>query len=384
MLRSTDRILTTHAGSLARPPELLDLVNARLRGDAVDDAAFKRLVTTSVNDIVWQQADAGIDIVNDGELSKPSFNTYIADRLSGYEERPVETAAGIPFADWQDFPGWAASAPRRNAAVATRPVCVGELAWKDRDAIAEDVANLKAAASAAGAREAFMTSASIGTVGYTFLNQYYPNEKAYYYALADLLRDEYHAIVDAGFVLQIDAPDAAMGRHQKYRDLTLDGFRQALGLATDALNHALQGIDPQQVRYHVCWGNYEGPHTHDVPLRDIADLVLRVNAGAYSIEAANPRHVHEWKVWEDLKLPDGKVLIPGVIESSTNYVEHPEAVAQRIENFARLVGRENVIAGVDCGFGTFAGNSRVHPEIMWAKFRSLAEGARIASERLWR
>src|SRR6185436_502882 len=209
------------------------------------------------------------------------------------------------------------------------------------------------------------------------------DEKAYYYALADVLHDEYRAIVDAGFTLQVDAPDAAMGRHQKYRDLSIEGFRAALGLGTDALNHALDGIDPDRVRYHVCWGNYEGPHTRDVPLKDIVDLVLRVNAGAYSIEAANPRHVHEWKVWEDVKLPDGKVLIPGVIESSTNYVEHPEAVAQRIENFARLVGRENVIAGVDCGFGTFAGNSRVHAEVMWAKFRALAEGARIASQRLW-
>ncbi|HWO73001.1 MAG TPA: cobalamin-independent methionine synthase II family protein [Dehalococcoidia bacterium] len=381
MLRSTDRILTTHTGSLPRPPDLVEMLQARMRGEPVDEQAFAARVREAVAEIVRLQVEAGIDVVNDGELSKPAFNTYVAARLDGFGGNDPE--GGITFADREDFPQWAAAMATRNPAYTVRPMCIGPLGWKDRAPLEADIANLKAAAAQAGASEVFMASASIGTVGYTFRNTYYPDEEAYYYALADVLRDEYRAIVDAGFVLQIDAPDAAMGRHQKYRNVSLAEFRKALALAVEAQNHALQGIPAERVRYHVCWGNYEGPHTRDVELREIVDLVLRVNAGAYSIEAANPRHAHEWTVWRDVKLPDGKLLIPGVIESCTNYVEHPETVAQRIEQYARLVGRENVIAGTDCGFGTFAGASRVHPEVMWAKFRSLAEGAAIASKRLW-
>jgi 5-methyltetrahydropteroyltriglutamate--homocysteine methyltransferase len=382
MLRSTNRILTTHAGSLPRPPELLALVQARMRGESIDQQQFDALTKEGVAEIVRRQVESGIDIIGDGELAKPSFNTYVAQRLGGLGGN--DTESGLTFADREDFPDWAASQAPRNPAYNIRPMCIAPLAWNGEAAASTDIANLKTAADQAGAREAFMTSASIGTVGYTFANRYYPSEEAYYYALADALQEEYRAISDAGFVLQIDAPDAAMGRHQKYRKATLEEFRKALALSIEALNHALDGIPVEQVRYHICWGNYEGPHTRDVELKEIVDLVLRVAAGAYSIEAANPRHAHEWQVWRDVKLPPGKVLIPGVIDSCTNYVEHPEAVAERIERYAGLVGRENVIAGTDCGFGTFAGASRVHPEVMWAKFGSLAEGARIASQRLWR
>jgi 5-methyltetrahydropteroyltriglutamate--homocysteine methyltransferase len=358
------------------------MVLRTVRGEDVDQEALGERVRSSIGEVVQQQVEAGIDIVNDGELSKPSFNTYVSSRLTGFGPSG-DPPGGIPFGDWEDFPNWAATTMTRNPGLISRPACIGPLGWKDREAVDTDIANLKAAVSAAGAREAFMTSASLGTVGYTFANRYYPSDEAYYYALADVLRDEYRAITDAGFVLQIDAPDAAMGRHQKYKDASTEEFRRVLAMSIEALNHALEGIPAEQVRYHICWGNYEGPHTRDVELKDIVDVVLKVNAAAFSVEAANPRHVHEWQVWQDVKLPEGKVLIPGVVESSSNYVEHPEAVAQRIEQYARLVGRENVIAGTDCGFGTFAGNSRVHPEVMWAKFRSLAEGARIASGRLF-
>jgi 5-methyltetrahydropteroyltriglutamate--homocysteine methyltransferase len=358
------------------------MVQARMRGESVDQQQFDSLTNQGVAEIVRRQVEGGIDIIGDGELAKPSFNTYVAQRLGGLGGN--DTESGLTFADREDFPDWAAAQAPRNPAYNIRPMCIAPLAWNGGAAASTDIANLRAAADRAGAREAFMTSASIGTVGYTFANRHYPSEEAYYYALADALREEYRAIADAGFVLQIDAPDAAMGRHQKYRNASLEEFRKALALSIEALNHALTGIPVEQVRYHICWGNYEGPHTRDVELKEIVDLVLRVDAGAYSIEAANPRHAHEWQVWRDVKLPPGKVLIPGVIDSCTNYVEHPEAVAERLERYAGLVGRENVIAGTDCGFGTFAGASRVHPEVMWAKFGSLAEGARIASQRLWR
>jgi 5-methyltetrahydropteroyltriglutamate--homocysteine methyltransferase len=263
-------------------------------------------------------------------------------------------------------------------------MCIAPLRVKGQTAATTDIANLKGAAASADAVEAFMTTASIGTVAYTYANRYYPSDEAYCYALADGLGSEYRAIADAGLVVQIDAPDAAMGRHQGFRNASLQDFRKAVALRVAALNHALEGISPEQVRYHICWGNYEGPHTRDVALAEIVDLMLAVNAQAYSVEASNPRHAHEWQVWQDTKLPEGKVLIPGVIDSTTNFVEHSEVVAQRIDQYARLVGPENVIAGTDCGFGTFAGASRVHPSVMWAKFRSLAEGARLASDRLWK
>jgi 5-methyltetrahydropteroyltriglutamate--homocysteine methyltransferase len=384
MKMSTDRILTTHTGSLPRPPDVLEMVQAQMRGEAVDQAAFMSRVTSAVAEIVQQQVDAGIDIVSDGELSKPSFNTYIKDRLEGFGGDDSEGRGGLAFADWEDFPDWAATSGRRNTAYTTRPVCMAPLGWKDFEPVKEDVANLKSAASRAHPTETFMTSASIGTVGYTYANRHYPTEEAYYFALADVLKEEYKAIVDAGFVLQVDAPDAAMGRHQKYRAVSLEDFRKALAMSIEALNHALEGIPEEQVRYHICWGNYEGPHTRDVGLQEIVDIVLKVNAQAFSIEASNPRHAHEWQVWQNVKLPDGKVLIPGVIDSTTNFVEHPEVVAQRIEQYARLVGCEKVIAGTDCGFGTGVTSMNVHTPVVWAKLRALSEGAERASKVLWK
>jgi 5-methyltetrahydropteroyltriglutamate--homocysteine methyltransferase len=264
-----------------------------------------------------------------------------------------------------------------------RGFCLEPLQYRGQEAVAADVQNFRAALARTPAVDAFIPSASLGTIHYTMANRYYPSEEAYLFALADAMREEYRAIANAGFILQIDAPDHAMDRHVTFRHNTVEEFRAAQAVRVDALNHALEGIPEEQIRYHVCWGNYEGPHTHDVPLREIVDLILRVRAGAYSIEASNPRHAHEWRVWEEVKLPEGKTLIPGVIDTTTNFVEHPEVVAQRIQQYARLVGRENVIAGTDCGFGTAAGRDRVHPEIVWAKLAALAEGARLASQRLW-
>ncbi len=380
MKRSTDRVLTTHTGSLPRPPDLLAMIDAKESGQPYDEKAFQERVKSAVAEVVRQQVSAGIDIVSDGELGKPSFATYVKDRIRGFEGQDPEPRV---FADRAEFPEWNAQAPRSRLAAGVRPSCIGPLGWKDRAAVYSDIANFKAAVEQARPVDAFMPAASLGIITEIMANRYYPSEEAYLYALADVVKEEYQAIASAGFVVQIDAPDAAMGRHSQFRDHSLQDFRKALALRIEALNHALAGIPEEQVRFHVCWGNYEGPHNHDVPLRDIVDLVLKVRAGAYSIEASNPRHAHEWQVWEDVKLPEGKVLIPGVIDSKTNYIEHPEVVAQRIMQYARLVGRENVIAGTDCGFGTSAGASRVHPTIMWAKFRAMAEGAQLATRRLW-
>ncbi len=380
MKRSTDRILTTHTGSLPRPPDLLAMIEAKESGQPYDEKAFGERVRTAVAEIVEQQVNAGVDIVSDGELSKPSFATYVKNRLSGFDGRNPEPRI---FADRTEFPEWNAQTTRSRLMSGVRPTCNGPLGWKDRDAVQTDIANLKAAAAESKPVDAFIPAASLGIISEIMVNEHYPSEEAYLYALADAMREEYRAIASAGFVLQIDAPDAAMGRHSQFWDRPLQEFRRALALRVEALNHALAGIPEEQARFHLCWGNYEGPHNHDVPLRDIVDLVLKVNAGAYSIEASNPRHAHEWQVWEDVKLPDGKALIPGVIDSVTNFIEHPEVVAQRITQYARLVGRENVIAGTDCGFGTSAGTPRVHPTVMWAKFRTMAEGAQLATKQLW-
>ena len=378
MKRSTDRILTTHTGSLPRPPDLLEMIRAGEDGEAVDAPSFAARVRSAVAEVVRGQAAAGIDVVSDGELGKPSFATYVTHRVAGFGGENHEPRI---FADRAAFPAWAAS--EYPGAAMKRRFCVAPLAWEGADAVEADVQTLRQALSMVEVQEAFMPAASPGIVADVMANRHYPTDEAYLFALADVLKEEYRAITDAGLVLQIDAPDAAMGRHVELRDSSLGEFRQALALRIAALNHALEGIPEEQVRYHVCWGNYEGPHTYDVPLKEIVDLVLTVRAGAYSVEAANPRHAHEWQVWEAITLPPGKLLIPGVIDSTTNFVEHPELVAQRIEQYARLVGRENVIAGTDCGFGTSAGRTRVHPEIMWAKFAALAEGARLASTRLW-
>ena len=381
MQRSTERILTTHTGSLPRPDDLLQLIQARESGQPLDMDAFAARVRSAVDEIVRQQVAAGIDIVSDGELGKPSFASYVSHRIEGFGG---ENPDPRPFLDATTFPGWGeaiATIPR--GLPMKRQFCVGQLAYRDTTELQADVDNLTHAVSAHGALEGFMPAASLGIIADIMVNQHYPSEEAYLYALADAMKTEYEAIAAAGLVVQIDAPDAAMGRHGQFRNESLETFRRATAQRVEALNHALAGIPEEQIRYHICWGNYEGPHTHDVPLADVADLLLAVRAGAYSVEAANPRHAHEWQVWEQVQLPDDKILIPGVIDSTTNFVEHPELVAQRIEQYARIVGRERVIAGIDCGFGTAAGRATVHPELVWAKMGALAEGAALASQRLW-
>jgi 5-methyltetrahydropteroyltriglutamate--homocysteine methyltransferase len=387
MKRSTDRIITSHVGSLPRPLDLLEMMREKVNGRPYDKAAFEARSRSAVDEVVRQQAEAGIDVVTDGELSKPQFCDYIADRIAGLEGENTgprfvnNTRRPEPFpayAAWRDAQGTGSMFGVQEK----RPMCIGPLRWKDR-AYETDIANLKAALAHVDVLEAFLPSPSPGILAMRIPNTYYGSEEEYLYALADVMHDEYKAIADAGFVLQIDAPDAAMAwDRQNYE--TVAEFRKATQQRIEALNHALADIPEEQVRFHVCWGNNESPHTNDIALRDIVDLVLHVKAAAYSVEAANPRHGHEWTVWQTVRLPEGKALMPGVIDSLTNFVEHPELVAQRIVQYAALVGRENVIAGVDCGFGTGATpNPRVHPELVKAKFRSLADGAALASKQLW-
>ncbi len=380
MKRSSERILTTHTGSLPRPADLVEMIQARENGETSNDSAFYARVKTAVAEIVAKQIEVGVDIVSDGEMGKPSFASYVKDRITGFSGENPEPRV---FTDRAEFPEWNASYTPNSPALFVRPMCTGPLSWTDKAAVQVDIDNFHAALDGADNEDAFIPSASLGIISEIMNNRHYPSEEAYLYALADVMKEEYQAIAQAGLVLQIDAPDAAMGRHSQFGFQTLAEFRAALAQRIEALNHALEGIPQEQIRFHLCWGNYEGPHHHDVPLRDIVDLVLQVNAGAYSLEAANPRHEHEWRVWKDIKLPDGKVLIPGVIDTTTHFIEHPELVAQRIVRIAQLVGKDNVIAGTDCGFSTSAGAPRVDTDIMWAKFRTLAEGAKLATTELW-
>jgi len=381
MKRSTHRILTTHTGSLPRPDDLVTLMRAKEGGELHDQAVFDARVTPAVAEAVRKQVEAGVDIVNDGEMSKPSYSTYVRNRLTGFQG---EKSGPMWAADLVDFPEYTKRGGRTSGVgVLKRPTCNGPITYRDRDAVRKDVENLKAALNGVKVEEAFISAASPGVVSFFLYNNYYPSHEAYIRALGDAMSVEYHAIHEAGFIVQVDCPDLAMSRHIQFKDLSLADFRKTIELHIEVLNHALAGIPPDRVRVHLCWGNYEGPHHHDVPLRDIIDIVFKAHAGAISYEASNPRHEHEWTVFKDVKLPDGKVLIPGVIDSVTNFIEHPEVVAQRICNIANVVGRENVIAGTDCGFGTIAGTSRVDGEIAWAKFKSMAEGARIASRQLW-
>jgi 5-methyltetrahydropteroyltriglutamate--homocysteine methyltransferase len=377
MKRSTDRILTTHVGSLPRPDDLTDMLMARDRGEAMDTAAFGARVQQGVAEVVGKQLDIGIDVVNDGEWGKPDYSTYIKDRLTGFEGPPTPQD---PSRDMTEFPEYA---PFRRSGVGqiARPMCNGPIAWKDFDAVKTDIANLKAAAG--DATEVFMTAASPGQVARFQGNQYYKSDEEYLWALGNALKDEYRAIADAGFVLQLDCPDLGSGWNNQFRDLTLEQFRKVVDMHLEVLDAAIADIPPEQVRLHLCWGNYEGPHNHDIPLREIIEPVLRSRPAAVSFEGANPRHEHEWTVFQEVKLPDGKLVVPGVIDSTTNFIEHPEVVAQRIERYASVVGRENVIAGADCGFATFANSPTVVPSITWAKFGALVEGARLASSRLW-
>jgi len=373
----TTHILTTHIGSLPRPDDLVSLLRQKDEGAALDRAGFEARVRSAVEDVVGKQRAAGLDIVNDGEQGKPDYSTYIKDRFTGFEGESATMPMG---ADLKDFPAFAART--RTAASERRPTCSGPIAWKDFGALERDIENLKRAAAQGGIDRVFMTAVSPGQASRFLLNRYYPSQEAYVHALAEVLKREYTAIVGAGFVLQIDCPDLGSGRNNQFQHLTLAEFRRAAVIHVEALNSAVAELPPDRMRMHVCWGNYEGPHHLDVPLRDIVDILLLARPAGLSVEGANPRHAHEWNVFETVRLPEGKVLIPGVIDTTTNFIEHPELVAQRILQYARIVGSERVIAGVDCGFATFASRPTVEPEIAWAKLSSLVEGARQASGRL--
>lgn len=382
MKQSTDRILTTHVGSLPRPDDLLEMTQARDKGRPGDPKVLAARVRSQVADLVRKQVEFGLDIVGDGEQSKSGFSSYFGDRLNGFVK-----GQGAPFrrSDLLEFPGYIKEHVGVGSMGERRMAVTSEVTWKDFSQVETDIDNLKAALQQQGvdAEEAFITTASPGVVARS-KNEYYPTEEAYLFALANVMKREYEAIIGAGFLLQVDCPNLASDYNQHFPAFTVEQFRTRSELHVEALNRALADIPPEQVRIHVCWGNYEGPHHHDIDLQDILDIVLKVRAAGLSIEASNPRHAHEWEVFEKVKLPPGKVLLPGMIDDKTNFIEHPQLVCQRIMAFARLVGRENVIASVDCGFSSSArANSRCHPTIMWAKFQTLAKGAELATKRLW-
>jgi 5-methyltetrahydropteroyltriglutamate--homocysteine methyltransferase len=380
MKLSTDRILTTHVGSLPRPQSVVDFLFAQDRGEAYDPAKFDATIRWGVLEAVQKQRDAGVDIVSDGEMGKISYATYIRHRLTGFEG---DSARPTPQ-DLEDFPGYRDKLVSAGASAKyQRPVCRGPIKVKDMEPLKHDISRMKDALSQVKVVEGFMNAVSPGTIAVFQPNEYYPSHAAYMEALAGAMRSEYEAIVDSGLLLQIDCPDLAMGRHSRFRDLTDDEFLKGAEIQVEALNHALANVPADRVRMHVCWGNYQGPHTHDLPLATILPIVLKAKPMALLLEGANPRHEHEWEIWSAQKLTGDKVLVPGVIASSHNYVEHPELVAQRIIRYANLVGRERVIAGTDCGFGTFAGFGPVYPEFCWLKLRSLSEGAGLASAKLW-
>jgi 5-methyltetrahydropteroyltriglutamate--homocysteine methyltransferase len=374
----TLRILTTHTGSLPRPTELIDAIHRTDNGETVE--GFDAMVRSAVADVVRRQREAGIDIVSDGEAGKPTYVTYIRNRVSGFEGKQ-ETPIGAPE-EAREFPEFFAKrAGTRNSL--NRPSCNGPISWTDFEAVNKDIGNLEAATKDMRAGSAFMTAASPGIVAIFLGNEYYKTEEEYLQALADVLREEYEAIYNAGFQLQIDCPDVAIGRRTTYFDLSLDGFKKIVARNVEVLNEAVRNIPGEAIRFHMCWGNYEGPHHRDIPIRDIIDEVLQTRACGISFEGANPRHAHEWNVWQDVKLPDDKYLIPGVIDSTTNFIEHPELISQRLQRYASLVGRERVVAGSDCGFGTHHAMDTVDQRIVWAKLAALSEGAALATKALW-
>jgi 5-methyltetrahydropteroyltriglutamate--homocysteine methyltransferase len=380
MRRSTERFLTTHTGSLPRPDDLIRAMFAREEGVPVDRAALAARIRSAVAEVVARQVEVGLDVVSDGELSKPSYATYVKDRLHGFggASHPLE------YQDLVEFPDLARRVfgdPGRSRR--RTPACDGPISVRDPEAAEIDAHNLRTALDPLPSAEGFLSAASPGVISLFFRNTHYEGHEAYLFAIAEAMRHEYEAVARAGLILQVDCPDLAMGRHIQFARLSLEEFREMAELHVEALNRALANIPPEQLRMHLCWGNYERPHHYDVPLSDILDIVLEARPSAISFEAANPRHGHEWTVFERMKLPSDKVLIPGVIESKTNYIEHPELVAQRIGRYARLVGRERVIAGTDCGFGTWVGQAAVDPGVVWAKMASLAEGARTASREFW-
>ncbi|HTV52258.1 MAG TPA: cobalamin-independent methionine synthase II family protein [Steroidobacteraceae bacterium] len=381
MRHSTERILTTHVGSLPRSQAVTDVIFARERGEVADPRAAAQVITQAVAEVVRRQVESGIDIVSDGEMSKISYATYVAERFAGFAgDSPRQ-----PGQDLVEFPSLLKKLADRGAtAQYRRPRCVAEVRVKDRGPIQTDVQNLRAALAASPAAEGFLNAASPGVIALFQPNEFYRTRDDYLAALAEALRTEYETIVESGLLLSIDAPDLGMGRHTLYRDRSTEEFLSLAAMHVEVLNHALRNVPAERARLHVCWGNYEGPHHHDVPLERLLPVVLRVRAQALLFEAANPRHAHEWTVFRDHAIPEDKILVPGVLSTTSNYVEHPLLVAERIERFAALVGRERVMAGTDCGFGTFAGFGPVEPDIAYLKLASMAEGARIASERLWR
>ena len=378
MKRSTDRIVTTHTGSLPRPKDLLALLQEREEGRLRGEAALHDRTRSAVLDIVRKQAETGLSIINDGEQGRADYTIYVKDRLTGFSGESTPW----PNTDAEEFPEWAEMARQFAPPFQKRPACTGPIEWKDWPAVERDIRNLKDA-TAGRSEEVFMTSPSPGQIGRFLQNRYYPSDEKDLSTLADVMKREYQAIVQAGFVLQVDCPDLALGRHTQFAHLSLEQFRDVARMHIDVLNHAVADIPPDRMRMHICWASTGGPHHRDLPLKDIADVVVKGRPGALVLAGANPRHEHEWKVWRDVPLPAGKVLVAGVIDSTTNFIEHPELVAERITRYATVVGRENVIAGVDCGFGTFAGRVQVDTNIVWRKLASLVEGARLASKELW-
>ncbi len=400
MTRSTERILTTHVGSLPRPQDVVDCLFAEDRGEAHDSARCEETISRAVHDIVRKQAQVGIDVVSDGEMSKISYATYIRHRLNGFEIGSVPRATPQDLDDYPEYRDKIAAAGATPKYV--RPICKGPITVKTLAPVKRDIERLQGAIAAtraeraasgagadpaadgAGAPQGFITAVSPGTIAVFQPNEHYPSHAAYLEALAVAMRAEYEAIAQSDLLLSIDCPDLGMGRHIRFRAVDDEEFLRNAALQVEALNDALANVPADRARLHICWGNYEGPHTRDIPLRKVLPILLRAKPAQLLIEAANPRHEHEWELWEQTRLPDDKVLVPGVLDTSCNFVEHPELVAQRIVRFAKLVGRDRVIAGTDCGFGTFAGFGAVHPAICWVKMQSLVEGARLATQKLWR
>ena len=379
MKRSSTRILTTHTGSLPRPQSMLDLLMSDQDGDLSDRSSLQKSVHESVADVVKLQVSSGLDIINDGEQGRVDYTVFVKDLLTGFEG---ESTAPIGAGD-DEFPELAELLRPFASPFQTRPACVGPVGWKDFASIEEGIANLKAATIGIEAEEVFMTSPSPGQISRFLHNQYYASDEEYLYALGDVMKKAYTAIVDAGFLLQLDCPDLALSRHTVFADLSLEDFRKQIQMHVEALNHAVADIDPENMRMHLCWGSTLGPHHTDVPLKDMVDIALMGRPMAISFPAANARHGHEWKIWKEIKLPADKILIPGMLDSTSNFVEHPEYVAERIVRYAELVGRENLLVGADCGFGTFAGRLQVDSKIVWMKLKSLTAGAGIASQQLW-
>ena len=380
MKTSVDRILTTHVGSLPRSKAVTDIVFGLEAGDSIDETLARNTISDAVKQVVARQSECGVDVVSDGEMSKISYATYIKDRITGFEgDSPRQ-----PPKDLEEFPGFLQrQASSGGTPSYSKPCCVGEIRVKDMGPVQEDIDNLQNALSDAPATEGFMNAASPGVIALFQPNQFYPDHEAYLEALADAMQSEYEAIVNAGFVLQLDSPDLGLGRHMMFKDKSDAEYQALARMHVEALNHATRNIAPEQMRLHVCWGNYEGPHHCDAPMAMVLPIAAKARPQALLFEASNPRHAHEWVVFRDTPLPDDKILIPGVLDSTTNFVEHPELVAERIIRFADIVGRERVMAGTDCGFSTFAGFGAVDQDIVYAKLAAMAEGARIASDRLW-